>query len=108
VVEVPEKTTVKENQRALVGDWYLSGRADHPCHIAQTADALFAINENNYTSRIICGKTGFLFAVPWQIHGEVAGDKILWSNGTWWSRKPWDFDKANAPAIQRSWNDSGF
>ena len=25
------------------------------------------------------------------IRGEIVNDKILWSNGTWWSRKPVEF-----------------
>jgi hypothetical protein len=94
VVEISDKVFISESQRALVGDWYLSGRADHPCHIVGTKDALFAVNDGNRASQIVFSKKGVLFFTSWQIHGEIVEDKMLLSNGTWWSRKPMDYENA--------------
>ena len=102
IVEVSEEIPITEKQRALVGDWYMSGRADHPCHITETGDALYVINEMNRASRIVFNRKGFLFLVPPEIYGEVVEDKILWSDGTWWSRKPMDYrsDEASLSGIE--------
>jgi hypothetical protein len=100
VVEVSDKVRINNSQRALVGDWYLSGRTDRPSHIAGTKDALFAINDGNNAAQMIFSKKGFLFAVPWQMHGEIVEDKILWSNGRWWSRKPMDYSTESAAAVE--------
>jgi hypothetical protein len=94
VVEVQKKASksLTQRERALIGDWYESGRADRPCHIAATGDILFAINEsNNASGRAILTRKGFLFVASWQVHGEIVKDRILWSNGTWWSRKPAEY-----------------
>jgi len=97
VVEVSDKSPVTESQRAMVGTWYASGRADQPCYLAAAKDALFAVNGTGSGSRIVFNRQGLIFAVAWQTHGEIVGDKILWSNGTWWSRKPLGYhDTANA------------
>jgi hypothetical protein len=91
VVEVPGKSNEKsltEKEKSLVGTWYESGRADHPCRIAATENMLFAIDDNRNTSRAIYTTKGFLFASNARMHGEIANDKILWSNGRWWSRTP--------------------
>ncbi|HXT10778.1 MAG TPA: lectin-like protein [Candidatus Angelobacter sp.] len=87
VVEVVEKTKVLKALHALVGQWYEEGNAGRPCYVAASGDAVFAINDSNHFSgRIGAYKNGTLFVAPWQVHGEVVQDKILWSNGTWWSR----------------------
>lgn len=98
VVEVSKPVPISQKQRALIGDWYRSGKADRVCHIAETRDALFTINEANTAGRIIFDKKGFLYVVQRQIHGEVIQDKILWSNGTWWSREPMDYEAFKSPA----------
>ena len=90
VVEVPGKSNPKslsEKERALVGIWYVSGKTDHPSHITATENQLFGI-DNNFASRLIYTPDGQLFSSSWHVFGEISGDKILWSNGTWWSRKP--------------------
>ncbi len=91
VVEVAEKIPVTDKQRSLAGDWYMSGRVDKLCHIASANDEFFAINEWNNATRILINKKGFLFFPAWSAHGEVVQDKILFSNGTWWSRKPSEY-----------------
>ena len=102
VAEVSDKIPLTGEQKSLVGDWYCSGRVDCPCHITQANDALFAINNSNSGARIIFDKKGNFFAVPWQTHGELVEDKILFSNGSWWSRKPSEFQPTNIPPQEHS------
>jgi len=93
VVEVRERAPKSLNgrERALIGNWYESGRADRLCHVAATESVLFAINEsNNASGRAYLTRKGLLFVAAWAVHGEIVKDRILWSNGTWWSRKPSD------------------
>jgi len=106
VVEVREKTskTLTEGERALIGDWYENGRVDRPCHIAATDDILFALNEsNNASGRAFLTRKGFLSVASWAVHGEIVKDRILWTNGTWWSRKPSDYENGQtSPADKRT------
>ena len=98
VVELRENApkSLTENERALIGNWYENGRAERSCHIAATDDILFALNDsNNASGRAFLTRKGFLFVASWQVHGEIVKDRILWSNGTWWSRKPVDYLTAN-------------
>ena len=93
VVEIPKNISITKNQRELVGEWYASGQADRPSHIANAGDTFFAINETSSASRLVFNHGGFPFVVSWQVHGEIVKDKILWSNGTGWSRKPVEYGK---------------
>lgn len=91
VVEVPGKSREKalsKAEKALRGAWYAAGRADCPCYIASTDHALFVINEDNSSGRGIVTPQHRLFVAPWHVSGEMVQDRILWSNGTWWSRRP--------------------
>jgi Lectin C-type domain len=100
VVEMPAKSSkaLTERERALIGHWYESGRIDRPCHIAAAENALFAIIEaNGAAGRIFFHKRGDLFVDGWQVHGEVIQDRILWSNNSWWSRQPVDFETSRTP-----------
>jgi len=102
VVELREKTpkSLTERERALVGDWYENGQADRPCHIAATENSLFALNElSNASGRAFLTRKGFLSVASWAVRGEVVKDRILWSNGSWWSRKPLDFSTADKSEI---------
>jgi hypothetical protein len=96
VVEVAAKSsqTIKR-ERALLGVWYENGNAERRCYITSGENAVFGIN-GSFASRLISYKNGVLFAPSWRVHGEIVTDKILWSNGTWWSRKPMRFDSAAA------------
>jgi len=94
VVEVPGKSNEKaltEKEKSLVGTWYNNGDPDHPCWIASTDRLLFAINENKDASQVIYTSEGFLFSPKWKQHAEILKDKILWSWGNWWSRKPVEY-----------------
>ncbi|HWC61255.1 MAG TPA: lectin-like protein [Verrucomicrobiae bacterium] len=91
VVEVPGKSKEKAlsgAERGLRGAWYAAGKADCPCYITSTDHALFIINESNSAGRIILTPQKRVFVAAWRISGEILQDKILWSNGTWWSRHP--------------------
>ncbi len=101
VVELREKApkSLTEPERALIGDWYENGRVDRLCHVAGTENALFAINEsNNASGRVFLTRKGLLFVSAWAVHGEIVKDRILWSNGTWWSRKPSDYGNGESSA----------
>lgn len=128
VVELPGKAnelSLSKAERALIGTWYEGGNIERPCWIAGTDNALFVIPNNKFAARAGICVDGSLFASNFQnrwpmamrgfggsipssnsetgIHGEIIKDKILWDNGTWWSRKPVEYkaeDKSsdkNAP-----------
>jgi hypothetical protein len=91
VVEVPgnsHEKSLSQKEKSLIGNWYETGRTDRPCFIAGTSDRLFAIGDVGRTGRIIYDPAGFIFVSSWNTHGEIVQDRILWSNGIWWSRKP--------------------
>jgi hypothetical protein len=95
VVEIPGKSKEKalsSKEKTLVGDWYYAGREGNACRIAGTENELFVINESNLAGRAVMSREGNLFIAPWHLYGEVVKDKILWSNGTWWSRVPREYD----------------
>jgi hypothetical protein len=94
VVEVPGKSQEKsltKKEKSLVGLWYNNGDPDQPCNIAATDNLIFAIDQNNDASRIILTPNGYLFSAKWKQHMVITDDKILWSRGNWWSRKPSPF-----------------
>ena len=91
VVEVPGKSKEKAlsaADKSLRGAWYAAGRADCPCYVTSTDHALFIINESNSAGRVITMPDGRVFVASWRVSGEITKDRILWSNGTWWSRDP--------------------
>jgi hypothetical protein len=101
----------------LIGNWYEGGKVKRPCWIAGTDNALFVIPSNKFAARAGMSADGTLFVANFQgewpmtargfggydsrpganfqtgTHGEIMKDKILWSNGTWWSRKPAEYGK---------------
>jgi hypothetical protein len=89
----PDSTTVAsltDFERSLIGTWYFSGDTNQPCYIACANNLVFAIAQNRRAARILCNPAGYFLAEEFE-HGmraEVSHDKILWSNGTWWSRHP--------------------
>jgi hypothetical protein len=96
VVEVPGKSkekTLSAAEKALRGNWYLAGKAGSECHVTSTEDTLFVINEGNWAGRVILTAEGRLFVAP-RLFGEIVKDRILWSNGTWWSRKPFQMESS--------------
>ena len=116
VVELPGKSrelALPKSERALVGNWYEGGNIKRPCWIAATDKTLFMISNNKMASRLTLRGDGTLFVANYQdgrfnpgyngfippsmprrinsqtgMSGEIIKDKILWSDGTWWSRKP--------------------
>jgi hypothetical protein len=99
VVEVPGKSNEKalaELEKTLIGTWYENGNGDRPCWLAGTDNTLFAIDNNHNVSRVLSTPEGFVFASDWKQHGEIAADKILWSKGNWWSRKPISYAPKNS------------
>ena len=73
----------------MIGTWYASGNREHRCWIAGTENKLFQIYGGRAT-RMIFTAEGPLFLAN-GIRGEIVKDRILWSNGTWLSRKPAEY-----------------
>lgn len=110
--------SLSKAERTLIGNWYEGGNIQRPCWIAGTDKMLFVISNNKFAARASLTTDGTLFVKDFQrgrpmfdgrvpmeangfVHpmpslansqtsmsGEIIKDKILWSNGTWWSRKP--------------------
>jgi hypothetical protein len=110
--------SLSKAERSLIGNWYEGGNIERPCWIAATDKMLFVISNDKFSARASLGADGILFvrdfqsgrpmmgggmpmvesgfsrygsmpsAIQKEMHGEILKDKILWSNGTWWSRKP--------------------
>jgi hypothetical protein len=94
VVEVPGKSNEKSltaQEKSLIGTWYCNGDPDQPCWIAGTDNLLFAVDQNKDASRAVYTSEGLLFSPKWKQHAEIVQDKILWSKGNWWSRKPVEY-----------------
>jgi hypothetical protein len=120
VVELPGKAneiSLSRQERALIGTWYEGGKVECPCWIAGTDNALFVIPINRFAARAGLCADGSIFATALQggwpmtvrgfsgygsmpgtnpqmgMRGEIIKDKILWSNGIWWSRRPAEYGK---------------
>lgn len=112
-----KELSLSKAERALIGSWYEGGNLERPCWIAGTDKILFVISNNRLAARarlntdgtlfvrdsqrdrpmfdggMPMGGNGFVHAMPSMANfqtgmsGEIIKDKILWSNGTWWSRR---------------------
>lgn len=94
VVEVPgkaEEKSLTSTEKSLIGNWYESGNGERPAWIAGTENQIFLITHDRHAARLIITPDGFIYDGDRQ-HGEIVKDKIVWSNGTWWSRKPSAYD----------------
>jgi|SRR5665213_483336 len=110
--------SLSKTERALIGNWYEGGNIERPCWIAATDKILFVISTDKFAAKASLDDDGTLFVHDFQnrrpmfdgraqmeenslvrpmpsmanfqtgMSGEIIKDKILWSNGTWWSRKP--------------------
>ena len=103
VVELPGKATEKSlsaGEKSLMRTWFESGRTDRPCYIAGTRRMLFQIYDGRAVQLFFTAR-GSLFLSN-GIRGEIVNDKILWSNGTWWSRKPVEFGEKESPTDAES------
>ena len=79
----------KYNGSQLRGRWYMNGDPNKPTEINADRRGLEARNENGQTSRLEVDRHGNIRAGDWQdVRGDVSGDRIKWSNGTTWTRKP--------------------
>ncbi len=69
----------------VVGRWYKDGA---PCEIVSTRDGLEARNEYGSTSRLVYDRDGYVRALDWEggLRGDIRGNRILWANGSSWSR----------------------
>ena len=74
--------------RHLEGTWYLNGEGDKVCEIVSTPDGLQARNETGATSHLEYDRFGSVRALDWEggLRGEIRDDRILWANGTTWTR----------------------
>lgn len=100
VVEVPGKSDEKsltDREKSLIGTWYEGGNADFPAWITGTQNKIFLIAHDRHSARLILTPEGCIFNTD-RLYGEIVKDRILWSNGTWWSRKPAPYLDAKAPA----------
>lgn len=99
VVEVPGKSdekTLSEKEKSLVGVWYETGDERQVCYITGTENKLFAINRGR-AGRLLWTRDDEVFLSGWNAHGEIIEDRILWSNGTWWSRTPAKYTPTGYP-----------
>jgi hypothetical protein len=99
VVEVPHEKALTEQEKALIGIWYESGKITRPCYFAGTTNMLFAIGKYGQSTKIINASEGHIFAAAWHARGEIVKDKILWSDGAWWSRTPSDYSNEEGRSI---------
>ena len=82
------RTTTVQDSR-LDGTWYSGGDRNKVARIVDTRGGLEARNENGQTSRLEYDGRGRVRALDWGgATGEIRGDRIEWSNNTYWSRRP--------------------
>jgi hypothetical protein len=76
--------------RGLEGRWYLGGHRDMPAEIFSTRQGLAATNEFGHTTRLAISRSGDVRALDWEggLLGNVRRDRIVWENGTTWTRQP--------------------
>jgi hypothetical protein len=81
--------SLTEFERSLLGTWYYGGDPNQPCYITSTDNVIFTITQDLRAARIVCHSSGYFQADDYEpgLRVEVSGDKLLWSNGTWWSRR---------------------
>jgi len=95
VAEVPGKSNeeaLTEKEKALIGTWYESGNAEQNAWITGTQDKLFLVTHDRHAARLTFTPEGYLYNTD-RLFGEVVNDKILWSNGTWWSQRAMKYDQ---------------
>ena len=74
----------------LEGTWYLNGERSRRTEINASRRGLVARNENGQTTRLEISRNGDVYARDWQsgLRGDVRRDRIVWENGTTWTREP--------------------
>jgi hypothetical protein len=95
--------------RQLQGRWYLNGDPNKPTDIHMNGRLLEATNENGRKSRLEMDRRGDIRASDWQgVRGDVKGNRIEWSNGTTWTRRPSDrAGYGDAHQLQGRWYVNG-
>jgi hypothetical protein len=100
--------------RHLQGRWYMNGDPNKPTEIHQNGRRLEATNENGQTSQLEIDRRGDVRASGWQgLRGDVKGNRIEWSNGTTWTRRPSDrmgyggWNDRDARQLQGRWYVNG-
>ncbi len=75
----------REDRGHLVGRWYKDGKL---CEIASTRDGFEVRNERGESSRLVYDRDGSVRALDWEggLRGEIRGNRIVWANGTSWTR----------------------
>jgi hypothetical protein len=74
----------------LEGTWYLNGERSRKTEINESRRGLIARNEKGQTTRLEISRSGDVYARDWQggLRGDVRHDRIVWENGTIWTREP--------------------
>ena len=74
----------------LEGTWYLNGDRSRRAEINESRRGLVARNEKGQTTRLEISRSGNVYARDWQggLRGDVRRDRIVWENGTTWTREP--------------------
>jgi YD repeat-containing protein len=71
---------------SLEGTWYVNGDRNQVARITERRRELEARNEHGQTSRLEYEGRGRVRARDWGgITGEIRGNRIEWSNNTYWS-----------------------
>jgi len=100
--------------RPLQGRWYMNGDPNKPTEIHMNGRRLEATNENGQTTRLERDGRGDIRASDWQgVRGDVRGNRIEWSNGSTWTRRPSDrmgnggWNDRDARQLQGRWYVNG-
>jgi YD repeat-containing protein len=73
---------------SLEGTWYVGGDRNKVARITERRRELEARNEHGQTSRLEYEGRGRVRAADWGgITGEIRGNRIEWSNNTYWTRR---------------------
>jgi hypothetical protein len=74
----------------LEGTWYLDGEQSRRTEINTSRRGLVATNESGKTTRLEISRSGDVYARDWEggLRGDVRRDRIVWENGTTWTREP--------------------
>jgi hypothetical protein len=74
----------------LEGTWYLDGERSRRTEINTSRRGLVATNERGKTTRLEISRSGDVYARDWEggLRGDVRRDRIVWENGTTWTREP--------------------
>jgi hypothetical protein len=73
----------------LEGTWYLNGDPSRRTEINGSRRGLVARNENGQSTRLEISRSGDVYARDWHgLRGDVRRDRIVWDNGTTWTREP--------------------